>query len=159
LAASQGGSARAARARPDQIAGAALAALGAFVAWASREYPFGTVAEPGPGFLPFALALVLAAFGAVLVLSGSVARAARGVSFSDLPHVMLVLAVLSGAAFGIERIGYRAVVALMLVFFLVVIERRNAIGAFLLAAAMAFGSFYLINNVLRVPLPVGPWGI
>jgi hypothetical protein len=27
-----------------------------------------------------------------------------------------------------------------------------------LAAAMALASFYLINNVLRVPLPVGAWG-
>ena len=28
-----------------------------------------------------------------------------------------------------------------------------------LALAVAFGAFHLINDVLRVPLPVGPWGL
>lgn len=143
----------------DQAAGAALAVLGIYVAWASGDYPFGSVAEPGPGFLPFALGVILAAFGIVLALSGRIACSGPAVSFSDLPHALLIIAVLCAAALGIERIGYRATVGSMLVFFLVVVERRNAIVSIALAAAMAFGSFYLINNVLRVPLPVGPGGI
>jgi hypothetical protein len=145
-------------ARPDQIAGALIAAFGLYVAWSSREYPFGTLAEPGPGYLPFLLALVLAAFGAVLALRGSVVRAERHVRFDDLPHALLLLAVLSAAAYAIERAGYRVTVALMLFFLLAIIERRNVVVAALIAAAMALGSFYLINNVLRVPLPLGAWG-
>jgi len=62
------------------------------------------------------------------------------------------------AAYAIERAGYRVTVALMLVFLLAVVERRSVIMSALLAAAMALGSFYLINDVLRVPLPVGAWG-
>ena len=46
----------------------------------------------------------------------------------------------------------------MLLFFLLGIERRNPLVAVAVAAAVAFGAFYLINDVLRVPLPVGPWG-
>ncbi len=38
-------------------------------------------------------------------------------------------------------------------------ERRNALVSVVLAALVSLGSFYLINSVLRVPLPVGPWGL
>jgi putative tricarboxylic transport membrane protein len=145
--------------RLDQIAGAVLVALGLYVAWASGEYPFGTVAEPGPGYLPFVLALVLACFGAILALRGSVVVTERRVRFNDLPHALLLLAVLGAAAFAIERAGYRLTVVVMLVFLLALVERRSVVVSSLLAAGMAFGSFYLINDVLRVPLPVGPWGL
>lgn len=144
--------------RWDRRAGLALAAFGLYVAWASREYPFGTLAEPGPGYLPFVLALTLAAFGAVLAVRGSVMRAPRLVRFDDLPHALVLIAVLSAAAYAIERIGYRATTALMLVVLLVAVERRNPLVSIALALAMALGSFHLINDVLRVPLPVGPWG-
>lgn len=145
-------------ARLDQIAGAVITAFGLYVAWAAREYPFGTLAEPGPGYLPFVLAMVLAAFGALLAVRGRAVSTDRQVRFDDLPHALLLLAVLSAAAYAIERAGYRVTVALMLVFLLAVVERRSVIMSALLAAAMALGSFYLINNVLRVPLPVGAWG-
>src|SRR5262245_66370818 len=86
-------------ARLDQIAGGAIAAFGLYVAWASREYPFGTLAEPGPGYLPFVLALTLAAFGAVLALRGRVVRVERAVRFDDLPQAFLLLPVLSATDF------------------------------------------------------------
>lgn len=145
--------------RIDQMAGAAIAALGFYTAWAAREYPFGTLAEPGPGYLPFVLALIFAAFGVVVAVRGSVVTERREVSFADFPHAVLLLVVLGAAALAIERLGYRITVAAMLLFLLAVVERRNPIVACLLAAAMSLGSFYLINNLLRVPLPLGPWGV
>ena len=57
----------------DLVAGAALTALGLYIALAAREYPFGTVAEPGPGFVPFALGVLLAACGAVLTVASAFA--------------------------------------------------------------------------------------
>jgi hypothetical protein len=145
--------------RRDQIAGALLAVLGGYVAWASTEYPFGTVAEPGPGYLPFVLALVLAAFGLILILRGSVIADERMASFGDFPHALLLLIVLGAAAYGIERLGYRLTVASMLIVLLLFIERCRVWLSVAATAFVALGSFYLINNVLRVPLPIGPWGL
>jgi hypothetical protein len=142
----------------DQVAGLALAALGAWAAIAARAYPFGTLAEPGPGFLPFALGLMLAACGAVLAFAAAFAPPERPITFGDLPHAAVILIVLVAAALGIERLGFRTLVVLMLLFFLLVVERRRARIAVPLALVLAFGAFHLINDVLRVPLPVGPWG-
>jgi drug/metabolite transporter (DMT)-like permease len=143
----------------DQIAAAALAALGAYVAIAARDYPFGSVAQPGPGFIPFALGVMLAVCGMVMAIGAAFAPPERTITFRDLPHAAVILLVLVSAALGIERIGFRALVVLMLLFFLLVIERRSPFVAVPLALAVAFGTFHLINDVLRVPLPVGPWGL
>lgn len=142
----------------DQAAGLALAALGAYVALGARGYPFGSLAQPGPGFLPFALGLMLAACGAVLALAAAFAPPTRPITFRDLPHAAVILIVLIAAAVGIERVGFRTLVVLMLLFFLLVLERRPPLVAVPLALGLAFGAFHLINNVLRVPLPIGPWG-
>jgi ethanolamine transporter EutH len=147
------------RTRPDQIAGVVTVLLGVYVGFASREYPFGTIAEPGPGFLPLVLAIVLSAFGLVLTISASLIPSERRISFEEFPHAVVILAALGAAALAIERMGYRITIGVMVLVFLALIERRNVIGALSIATVMALGSFYLINNVLRVPLPLGPWGI
>jgi len=142
----------------DHAAGAAIAALGLYVAVASGEYPFGSVAEPGPGFVPFALGLILGACGLVIAIGALFVTPTRELSFRDFPHAVVILSALAVAALTIERLGFRSMVLLVLLFFLLVIERRPVLIAAPLAIAVAFGSFYLINDVLRVPLPVGPWG-
>lgn len=147
------------RVNRDHVAGAAIAALGLYVALASGEYPFGSLAEPGPGLLPFALGLILAACGIVVAIGAVFVAPAKALSFRDLPHAMVILGTLAVAALTIERLGFRAMVLAVLLFFLLVVERRPVLIAVPLALAVAFGSFYLVNDVLRVPLPVGPWGL
>ena len=142
----------------DRLAGLGVAGIGAYVAWASGEYPFGTVAEPGPGLLPLVLALVMTVFGVLLACSPESRGAQRTVPFDDLPRALLILGILGAAALVIERIGYRATVIVLLVVFVAGIERRNPLLAMALALGVALASFYLINDLLRVPLPVGPWG-
>ena len=44
--------------RNDRLSGLFLLALALFVAWENRAYPLGSVADPGPGFLPLALAVL-----------------------------------------------------------------------------------------------------
>ena len=143
----------------DHAAGAAIVALGLYVALAAREYPFGSIAEPGPGFLPFALGLILAGCGLVIAIGALFVAPVRELSFRDFPHALVILGALAVAALTIERLGFRTMVLLVLLFFLLVVERRPALIAAALALGTAFGSFYLINDILRVPLPVGPWGL
>jgi len=62
------------------------------------------------------------------------------------------------AALALERLGYRLTVVLVLAVLLGVVERRRSWVVVLVTVAAAFGSFWLFHNVLRVPLPRGPWG-
>ena len=142
----------------DQVAGFILTAVGLIVAWESRNYPFGTLADPGPGYLPFMLGLVLAAFGMLVVLTGRRARTFGFGQFGDAGKTFAVLAGLGFAALALERLGYPLTIIIMLVYYLGVIERRHWLPTVLLSLGMAYGSYGLFAKLLQVQLPRGPLG-
>ena len=77
--------------------------------------------------------------------------------FADLKISLVILVMLGAATFALERAGYRATMFAFLLLFLVAVERRPAWLSAVLSGGFALGSFYLINDVLRVPLPAGTW--
>jgi len=143
----------------DRISGAALALFALAVIWESRGLPLGTFREPGPAYLPVLLALILLAFGLLLVCRGGLAPPLPSASWKEWRHAAAILTVSVLAAFGMERIGYRLTVLLMLVLLVKFVERKSWSLTVVYALALAFGSFYLFHTFLRVPLPVGPMGI
>jgi len=70
----------------DRVAGAALVGLALVVFWASRGLPLGSLRNPGPAYLPVALALVLLGFGALLVALGKRAPAVSTSRASSSPR-------------------------------------------------------------------------
>jgi hypothetical protein len=142
----------------DQASGAALALAGAAIAWQSWQYPLGSVAAPGPGYLPFALGIALFACGALIVVAGGRSAPLDWRRFDDGPKGLAILAGLAFAALALERLGYRITIAIVLVYYLGVLERRPWVRTLVLTAVVALGSHYLFARVLRVPLPIGVFG-
>jgi len=142
----------------DRMAALALLLLGCGAYWAASAYPVGSLAQPGPGFVPRLLAALLAAGSAALMLHGGAAARLREIDFSDGTITLVIVALLSAGAFALERAGYRATLAGLLFVFLGVVERRSPWVSALLSVGFALGSFYVINDVLRVPLPMSRWG-
>jgi hypothetical protein len=134
-----------------------LLALGAGAYWAVLAYPAGTLAQPGPSFVPRLLAVLLIAGALALFVHGGSAARLQDADFSDLGITLLIVALLAAATFALERAGYRVTVFGLLAIFLAAVERRPLWLSLLLAAAFALGSHHLINDVLRVPLPAGTW--
>jgi hypothetical protein len=144
--------------RDDQASGAALALAGAAIAWQSWQYPLGSVSAPGPGYLPFALGIALLAFGAFIALAGGRSSPFGWQRFDDGPKGLAILAGLAFAALALERLGYRITIAVLLVYYLGVLERRPWVRTLVLTAVVALGSHHLFARWLRVPLPVGVFG-
>jgi len=142
----------------DQVAGIVLAAAGLATAWESRQYPLGSLAEPGPGYLPFVLALALAAFGALVAFTGRRGRAFALAQFGDAGKTFAILAGLGFAAFALERLGYPLTIIILLVYYLGVVERRHWLPTTVLAVGMAYGSYGLFAKLLKVQLPRGLLG-
>jgi len=63
------------------------------------------------------------------------------------------------AAFALERLGYRLTVIVLLAFLLGVMERKRPAVVVAVALGLSLGSFFLFSNLLKVPLPRGPWGL
>jgi hypothetical protein len=144
--------------RDDQVSGAALAIAGVLIALQSWQYPIGSLAEPGPGYLPFALGIALAGFGALIAVAGGRSPAFRWRHFGDGLKGLAILAGLGFAALALERLGYRITIAVLLLYYLGVLERRPWLRTLVLTAIVSLGSYYVFARLLRVPLPIGVFG-
>lgn len=144
--------------KSDQLSGLMLFALALFVWWENRAYPVGTLQEPGPGYMPLLLTIFLGAIGLLIALWGGKSATVASLQWPEATRAVVILAACGVATFALERIGYRITMVALLVFFLGVIERRRTIPVALVSLGFAFASYYLIGDLLHVPLPRSPWG-
>jgi hypothetical protein len=142
----------------DRVSGVALVLFASFVIGQSRTLPLGTLRQPGPAYIPVLLALLLLVFAVLLIITGGRTRPLSAVSWTEWRHATAILAASLFSVLGLERLGYRLTLLLVLGFLLGVIERRSWILSLAFAFALSFGSFFLFYTVLRVPLPEGPLG-
>ena len=143
----------------DRVAGGALVLVGLVALWESRRLPLGTLHRPGPAYMPVVLALLLIVFGLALGILASRSGRFAEVGWHEWRHAVAIFGACAFAAWGLERIGYRLTVAIVLFFLLFVLERRRLPLTVVLTVAIAWGSFFLFDTVLRVPLPRGPFGL
>jgi putative tricarboxylic transport membrane protein len=143
----------------DRVAGAGLAVFALFVLWQSRALPLGSLANPGPAYMPMVLAVLLFLGGlAIAVLGGDTARLGS-LEFGEWRHAAAIFLACAFAALALERLGYRLTILVVLLFLLGVVERKPVVISVVFAAAFAIGTFFLFDTLLRVPLPRGPLGL
>jgi putative tricarboxylic transport membrane protein len=144
--------------KSDQFSGLMLIAIAAYVGWENRVYPIGTLQEPGPGYLPLLLAIFLGAMGLLIALWGMKSERLSSMKWPEALRAVMILVACGLATFALERIGYRLTILVLLVFFLGAVERRRPLPVALVSLGFSLASFYVIGDLLHVPLPVSPWG-
>ena len=144
--------------RSDQFSGLILLALALYVGWENRVYPIGTLQEPGPGYLPMLLVVCLGAMGLMIALWGVKSAPLASMKWTEATRAVVILAACAAATFALERLGYRLTMIVLLLFFLGVLERRRPLPVALVALGFSLASFYIIGDLLHVPLPRSPWG-
>lgn len=142
----------------DQVAGAVFAAFSIFVLWECRKIALGFMAEPGPGLMPVILASSLLACSLPLMASRSGARLAE-VAWPEWRRAVAILASCAFMALAIERLGYRLAIFIVLFFLTGIVESKGWLAGALFAGGFAFGTYFLFNTLLRLPLPLGPFGL
>ncbi|MGE0767635.1 MAG: tripartite tricarboxylate transporter TctB family protein [Hyphomicrobiaceae bacterium] len=132
--------------------------------WESTSLPLFDELGPGPGFFPIWLAAIGAALSVLLVM-----ETARGPNdppgeslIPDRPAIFRVLSVvvmLGVGALLLDLLGWRLMALIVTGALLPALGARSpvAIGLFVLAAS--FGVFHIFYYWLKVPLPIGTFGI
>jgi hypothetical protein len=144
--------------RSDQFSGLMLLALALYVGWENRAYPIGTLQEPGPGYLPLLLVVFLGGLGLLITLWGIRSEPFASLKWPEGVRAVVILAACAAASFALERIGYRLTVIVLLVVLLGVLERKRPLPVALVALGFSLASFYVVGDLLHVPLPRSPWG-
>jgi hypothetical protein len=143
----------------DRVAGGALVLIGVVTIWESRVFPLGSLHRPGPAYMPVVLAALLILFGAAVFAMDARVRRLAEVGWPEWRHALAIFGACAFAAWGLERLGYRLTMAVVVAFLLLVVERKGWALGLTLTVAMAWGSFFVFDTLLRVPLPRGPFGL
>ena len=141
----------------DRVSGYILLAVGAITAWSSTSLSMGKFRHPGPGFLPFGLALVLIILSLVLILQ----RRTKGVSSNPFwaerawlrPLLGVIIFILY--AFFLGYIGFILTTFLFLIIWLWVIERIRWVTIFSISVGVTAVLYLIFEYFLEVPLPTG----
>ncbi|HEX4996400.1 MAG TPA: tripartite tricarboxylate transporter TctB family protein [Methylomirabilota bacterium] len=143
----------------DRVAGVALVLIGLVTIWESRVFPLGSLHRPGPAYMPVVLAVLLILFGAAVFAMDARVRRLAEVGWPEWRHALAIFGACAFAAWGLERLGYRLTMAVVVAFLLLVVERKGWALGLALTVVMAWGSFFVFDTLLRVPLPRGPFGL
>ena len=142
----------------DRVSGIFFILLGFFVIWERRVLPLGSAGNPGPGYLPLLLAILLILLGGILLIRGRQAVALRLVKWPEARTAMAILGCCIFATLAMETIGYRVTMVLILGFLFGILERLKIWQVLALTLSLALGSFWLFDTFLKVPLPRGGFG-
>jgi putative tricarboxylic transport membrane protein len=145
----------------ERVSGLALALVAAAVleeCWRLR-LPRGTLATPGPAYMPLVLALALLVAGVLIAALGREAATLGAAGWHEWRHTAAILATCVFVALALERLGYRLTMTLACAFLLGVVERKRLVATLLFSVGMAVATYYLFDTLLRVQLPRGPFGL
>jgi hypothetical protein len=144
--------------RTDQVSGLFLALVGLAIGEETlRKLPVGTLTEPGPGYMPLALAVAIGGLGLLVAAWGGASPLLRAMRWGEAPHAAAILGSCAFAAFALERIGYRLTVIAVMVFLLGVVERKRPVPVLVVSLGVSLLSFLLFADFLQVNLPRGPF--
>lgn len=132
----------------------ALLATATFFVGQASLLPFGGIGLPGPGFLPFALGIVLGLL-ALAILFRSIRSQENETVYLGHRDVLVVLAALAGVAFAFERADSYVVLGSFMAVLLLLVA-RSAPWKVLLAAVLGMIAVWaMFRLALGVRLPTG----
>jgi hypothetical protein len=146
-----------AKLRTDHVAGAVAVVVGVAVFAISGDLPIGSLSFPGAGMLPKLLCGCLIIFGIAVIFGAGDAPPVADAGWGDLRHALPVFAIAAAAIALHDKLGFIVSMALML-FGLVLLERRSVLRAALYGVGVSVASYALFAYVLRAPLARGIFG-
>jgi putative tricarboxylic transport membrane protein len=153
------------------VAAGVFLILFAGATYLSLKLPLLDALGPGPGFFPLILALLGAALSVVLL--AQLARQTDGadaVSDSDATEGFIpdrsasfrlvgIIALMMAAFATLDPLGYRLTALLFVTLLLLVMGVRNYLVIAAVALVASFGVFHSFYYWLKVPLPLGEFGL
>jgi len=145
------------RVRSDQFSGLMLVAFALYVVWANRLLPAGTIHQPGPGFMPLALAIFIGVMGLLIALGGARSRPLVEMRWTEAKRAVTILIAAAASVYLLDVLGYRLTIIALLIFLMGVIERKPPLIVAILSIGFPLLSYYVVADLLLVPLPRSPW--
>lgn len=150
--------------RTYQITAVGFILFAAFIAREAVELKFYTSLGPGPGFFPLWLSGILAFLAAIMFYQATWRRPEsmpQDFFPSRLAYFRMgaILAALISVVILMDPMGFRLTMLAFLLFLLFALGRVNIFVTILAALGGSFGAYQVFVEMLKVPLPIGMFGI
>lgn len=151
--------------RTDQWSGVVLLIVSACIFWGSALLPYGNVRNPGPGFLPLWLGVILGVLSIGLILQSSLqkrkGKMLRELLAEKIRWVKVLSTVIALIAYALlmDYVGFLVITFLFIAYLIRFIDPqpwKKAIGWALVGSV---GSHLVFNVWLQLRLPKGFLGI
>jgi sterol desaturase/sphingolipid hydroxylase (fatty acid hydroxylase superfamily) len=143
----------------NRVTGYILLLIGVMTAWSSTQLSMGKFRHPGPGFLPFALAIILVFLALALILQNRKKGEVPAPFWPERTWLRPILgvAIFLLYAFSLGYLGFILTTFLFLVVWMWVIERVRWLTIMTLALGVTAVIYFIFEYFLEVPLPAGFW--
>ena len=108
--------------------------------------------------MPLALAVFLGLMGLLIALGGGRSRPLAEMPWPEAKRAVIILVAAAVAVVALDEIGYRLTITALLFFLMGVIERKRLLTVAILSIGFPLASYYVVADLLLVPLPLSPWG-
>lgn len=152
------------------VAAGAFMVLFAGTIFLSSKLPLLDALGPGPGFFPLILGVLGAALTLVLIVGlvrapGGAAEVPDPAGEDLIPdraamvRIGGLVVVLLAAFAALDPLGYRLTALLFIALVLLLLGVRNYLAIAAVALVLSFGVFHSFYYWLKVPLPIGSFGL
>jgi putative tricarboxylic transport membrane protein len=140
----------------DVVVAALALALGAVAIFESAKLPLGTVRNPGQGFFPWWISLVIVLLALFLLTKALISRRSINPQTAGrIAKVTALLLVLAAYTFLLDLLGYLICTFFLVLFMLRATDPHRWSVALSMALLTAAGSYVVFAVWLSVPLPRG----
>jgi len=127
----------------------------------SLKFPFGNFANPGPGFLPLSVGILMFLLSLILFVQSFLRKEEgekTGLVKGATPRVLLILASLIVYGVLLESLGFILMTFLLMGFLLLAIGSQRIILTLLISLFSSIGCYAVFQLWLEVQLPKGIFG-
>lgn len=141
--------------------------LGITICIWSSTFPFGGLAKPGAGYLPFGLGVFVSVFGVLLLFQSKRRGESKSLENSQSPfpqrsgvkRIIFCLANMLFAAAFLEYLGFSLTIFFMILFLMQTVEPQPWRKALFYSFIFALGALLVFKVLLHTELPGGIFGI
>ncbi len=153
--------------RPYQITSIVFILFSALIAREALDLRYYTSLGPGPGFFPFWLAMIMIVLASFMFYHATFGQSAPMPAdfFASKAGYLKALAVIVSNIFvvvAMDDLGFRLVMAIFFVWLLMTLGRQRGVRGWVTMIAVtalgSWGAFWMFNDMLKVPLPIGTFG-
>ncbi|MDR7333504.1 tripartite tricarboxylate transporter TctB family protein [Roseateles asaccharophilus] len=142
----------------DFWSGMLFLAVGLGFAWGATEYSFGTSAQPGPGYFPFGLGVLLALMGALVLFKALTLESEGGDPIGPIAWrpLLVIIAAITLFAVALPRLGLICTLPLTIILASLAGQEFRLRDVLLSCVVLTAGSWALFILGLKLTLPVWP---